>query len=352
MSQDYLESNELGDEAYFAEEPSRANALFASDNVSVSKSASFIPETSGSQRLHIYNGNLTLGVQDVEATRILIETMVDGADGYVENSYSDFLTLRIPAEQFAEFFAALQVLGELRSHHVQTWDVTDSYSDLELRLSTTQAALARLEDLLDRSTDAQERARILKEIGRLREEIQGMERQISHLESRITYSQITVHLQSLLQSPEGTSTIPFPWIAEFDPLMPAGNRLRGSFNGNLGPEYAVLPSQDVFWAEDSEGRRVMMSTLENRPQGDDEFWQRALLYNLGDFYPQVEAIDVSIGDTVFRGVFLTSGDATPYRNLVAIHVDRDKLHVLEVFTPSGEDDLDALLTALSEGKFQ
>ena len=138
----------------------------------------------------------------------------------MEQSYADYLVLRVPAEQFDSLFKEVLGMGKIRYQQIDTWDVTDRYQDTQARLKTAEETRKRLYVLLERSTDPKDRARILREIGRLTEEIESIRQQLQILDSRIAFSRINVELIPRLQEDAYRQEIPFPWIASLSPLSP------------------------------------------------------------------------------------------------------------------------------------
>lgn len=307
------------------------------------------PETPLDERKRIYNGAAGIIVEDVDDTRDQLEQMTQNAGGYVESSYSDYVVLRVPAELFDEIFNEFLGLGDVEYSRVETWDVTDAFQDTSRKLNTAEETRSRLYVLLERSTDPTERARILREISRLTEEIELLKQQISLMEARIALSRITIQLIPRIAGDYARAEIPFRWIADLNPLTPAGSRLKGRVSLELDPRFAVFTKESVFTAESSDGVMIFISTLDNSPRGDIDFWQKALIHHLTPYYQTATPRDISIGETKVLGVEFVSKDREPFKYFVGISVDRRKLHVVEIFSPSGDEDFSSLYEAFAEG---
>ena len=198
-------------------------------------------------RKRIYNGSAGLIVEDQEKTRKLLEDMAVGMNGYVEQSYIDYLVLRIPADLFDEAFVQILELGTVKYQSVETRDVTDQYADIQARLTTAEATRERLYTLLEKSTDPEERARILREIGRLTEEIESIKQQVQIMESRIAFSRITVELIPRLQEEVSRDAIPFGWIESLNPLNPVSDKLTARIDLDPGMDFAVFAKRISTW---------------------------------------------------------------------------------------------------------
>ena len=109
------------------------------------------------------------------------------------------------------------------------------------------------------------------------------------MESHIAYSRIVVYLvPRLAPTSEEKTTIPFSWIARLDPLYPSLARLDGAIEFQLSEDFALFDKEKIFRAESAEGTRVRVATINNNPQGDSDFWQKALNFHLGRYYKEAE----------------------------------------------------------------
>ena len=243
------------------------------------------------------------------------------------------VSLRVPAARFQEVFAAAQKLGEVTGKAIETYDVSDTLRDQETRLRLAERARERLYQLLEKNSDVQQRLAILREIRRLTEEIEQVRLSLELLKNQIALSRITVELQP--RRPEGEARqvgIPFPWIAALQPLYPSLPKSAGKAVPKLSDDFAVFAKEKRYRAESPEGTRVRIGTTGNAPLGDEEFWQKALLFHLGPRYRRAETLEQG----AFRGVLFTSKDARPYSYLVAVRVQGKLLYVFEAFFPDPE----------------
>lgn len=300
-------------------------------------------------RKRIYNGSISLIIDKPEESRKELEELTLNSGGYVESSYSDYMVLRIPAAKFRSTFKEILGMGTVNHQEISTWDVTEQFADSEQRLSTALQTRERLYTLLEKSSDPEERARILKEIGRLSEEIESIKQQLSMMENRIAYSRITVSLEPRLEEGSGRYNIPFDWIANLDPLYPVSDRLKASVKIELGDEFAVFEKEKSFIAEDAEGTTLFISSVDNDPEGDSAFWQKALQFHLTEYFESAEPVIVKIGDKEFKGIHFVSKDREPFQYIAAVLEDGRKLHVLEIFSSDGKKDLSTLFRALEKG---
>jgi hypothetical protein len=285
------------------------------------------------ERKRIYSGFCRLIVDEVEQAKTELTRFVEQSGGYVESAYENTIILRVPAARFRELFEAVLDTGELLYKSIETFDVSDYFRDQQIRLRTAERARQRLYILLERTDDVEERLAILREIKRLSEEIEVIRLRLETLERQISFSRITVELVPRL--PVGQirkEDIPFAWIASLEPVYGSLPRLRGRASLSLGESFAILEERRAFRAESSDGTRVRIGSTRNSPQGDEEFWQHALIHHLQPFYKQADALDAG----ALRGVLFTSKDRNPYVYLVAVLVKGGRVYVIEIFFPDVE----------------
>jgi hypothetical protein len=328
-----------------ADEAMEGTELLAAEATSLEPSR---VEEQPEERKRVFSGFCTLLVDDVEETRTEIADLAEESGGYVETVAERTVVIRVPAERFAEIFEFILGLGEVSHKSIETYDVTEFFRDQEIRLEIAKKTRERLYALLEKTSDVEERLKILREIKRLTEEIERIERSLELLQRRINLSRITVELRPRLpETGYDKGRIPFPWIADLNPLYPSLRNPKGRVELELSEDFAVFTEEAGFRAESAEGTRIRLGAARNHPSGDTEFWGKALSYHLGPFYKTAEELDLG----PFKAVLFTSKDPEPFSYLVAVSAQEDEqiladLVILEIFFP----DQSALQTRLSNLK--
>lgn len=108
----------------------------------------------------IVTGNIALDADDPEAVAGTIRGQAAAVGGMVESESassdgemrSRFLTVRIPAGEFEEFFSDVSALGEVTSESVSRTDVTAQVVDVDAQIAALEPTVARLQELLDEAT--------------------------------------------------------------------------------------------------------------------------------------------------------------------------------------------------------
>ncbi len=137
----------------------------------------------------IKDGRMSIEVQELEAAKSRIDTLIKKLGGYYDNesfhnsdwesSYS--LKIRLPHSNFEHFIETIENgKGELKYKEIDARDVTDQFIDLETRLSNKRSYLKRYNELLAK-------AQTVKDILEIEEKIRGIEEEIESTTGRLIY---------------------------------------------------------------------------------------------------------------------------------------------------------------------
>jgi len=301
-------------------------------------------EIDGEKRKRIYSGYLNLMVREVKQTKHDITMIVEESGGYVEQILEYSIIIRVPAEHFFNIFQILTDYDEVISKSIETYDVTESFKDIEGRLEVAKKTRERLYSLLEKTDNVKEKLKILQEIRRLTEEIEHINSTLEVLKNQISYSRITIDLSPRFNEEQySRQEIPFSWIAMLNPLYNSLDSSVKNITLELDDNFAVFDKEKHFIAESSDGTIVRIGKTDNRPEGDLLFWQKALSYHLSPFYKNTVLMDI---DTV-KTVLFESKDKNSYFYLVGIYLKNEFIYVLEVFFPH-KDSVDENLEGIKD----
>lgn len=113
------------------------------------------------------------------------------------SSYDAVVTLRVPAEKFAETKDALRRIDEnqqLNSEQTSTVDVTDTVEQVAAALKTAEAEQTALQELLTKATSVDDIIKIRAQLAVVKTEIQNLTNQQKNLEKNVSYASLTVTL--------------------------------------------------------------------------------------------------------------------------------------------------------------
>jgi hypothetical protein len=189
------------------------------------------------ERSIVYTGTVTVRVESVvdaadEATAVVI-----GLGGFVagdtrtidEERSQATLVLRVPADTFTATLDTLAHLGTEQSRQVNADDVTETLVDLDARIATQQASLARVRELLARATTIGEIVALENELTNRQAELDSLTQRRETMAGLVALATITV----VLYGPTGPVVDPEP-----DTGFLAG--LRGGWDGFLSSVTVVL----------------------------------------------------------------------------------------------------------------
>lgn len=170
-----------------------------------------VPEA---QRMLIYTGQLGIAVADVESSVQATQKLAEEVGGYMLTMSANAITIRVPAKQFFPVLERLKALGQTISKDVSAQDVTDEYTDLQLRLRNAEALRDRLVAILEKAANVKDTLEVERELNRVREEIERIKGRIAQLDKLIAYSTIEVVFTQAQDRPAKVRRpqTPFPWL--------------------------------------------------------------------------------------------------------------------------------------------
>ncbi len=147
--------------------------------------------------LLIYVGDLAMMVVDEPAVPKTIDSIIDLAEslgGYLAGRKDTSVQVRVPSSRFRESLTQLEKVGEVTHRSVTADDVSEQYSDLEVRLTNLKATQKRLHEFLAKSGTIADMLTVGQELERVSGEIEAIEGKMRFLRSRAAFSVVTVNL--------------------------------------------------------------------------------------------------------------------------------------------------------------
>lgn len=153
-----------------------------------------------------------MAVYQVDQGLAAVEKVARDMGGYLATKRDREIVIRIPRNRFEPTLAAIDKIGDVLHRDIQAQDVTDEYTDLDIRIKNARAMQARLKQLLERAA-VKEALEIEKEMRRVTEELELLEGKLKLLKDKIAYSTITVSFEARGSSIQATKIrLPFPWL--------------------------------------------------------------------------------------------------------------------------------------------
>ena len=140
--------------------------------------------------------------QDVES----IQQLLSQYGGYIENLYqqgeagsrygrSANLTMRVPSQHLDVFVEGVSGHGRVISRSETTEDMTEQYSDNEMRILTLRTKMERLQTLLSQAEDVSDMLKIESEIADTQYDLDRLEGRQLNIDRRVDMSYVYVNVQ-------------------------------------------------------------------------------------------------------------------------------------------------------------
>lgn len=155
----------------------------------------------------IKKGNMKFEVIELDVAKYKIDTVLKDCDGYYENerysSYGDrisySLQLRIPTAKFDSLIYVIeQGVGELTSKNISADDVTEEYTDLNIRLANNLAYLDQYKTILKKAKSVKEILEVQEKIRRIEEEIESKKGRLKYLDDKVKFSTLNLEISELI----------------------------------------------------------------------------------------------------------------------------------------------------------
>jgi hypothetical protein len=151
----------------------------------------------------IRTASLTVQVKDVPKALDEARTTTENAGGYVgdESTSRDDdghertrVVLRVPVDQYDGVLADLQGAGKLLELKAKAQDVTDQVVDVDSRIKSQRASVARVRELMDQATKLSDVVTLEGELSRRESDLEALLSQQASLKDRTSMATITLSL--------------------------------------------------------------------------------------------------------------------------------------------------------------
>lgn len=153
----------------------------------------------------IYTADLTLETRDFDRANSDLAALVSSMGGFFESrelnqggTYrSVYCVVRIPADRFAEFLEQSGEVAHMTYCNQYSKNVSETYYDLEARLTTQRTKLARLQELLAQAKDMADIITLESAISETELQIEYLTGSLRSYDSLIAYSTVNVSLREV-----------------------------------------------------------------------------------------------------------------------------------------------------------
>ncbi|MFI8165192.1 DUF4349 domain-containing protein [Streptomyces sp. NPDC085931] len=151
----------------------------------------------------IRTASLTVQVKDVPKALDHARASTENAGGYIgdetttrdeEGRERTRVVLRVPAEKYDAVLAGLEGAGKLLDRSAKAEDVTDQVVDVESRITSQRASVARIRELMDRATRLSDVVTLEGELSTRQADLEALLARQASLKERTSLATITLTL--------------------------------------------------------------------------------------------------------------------------------------------------------------
>jgi Domain of unknown function (DUF4349) len=158
------------------------------------------------ERSLVRTAQLTLEVIDPAASLRHIRTAAAGVGGVVTQEQTSetgsWVVLRVPADALDRLIDDLAATGRVLARSAHTLDATEEVVDLDARVATQQASVARVRGLLAEAESIGDVVAIESELARREAELDSLTRRLEALRSQVAMSTLAVELKGPGAAPD------------------------------------------------------------------------------------------------------------------------------------------------------
>ena len=193
----------------------------------------------------IYTAYLYMETTEFDTSMQRIEELAQQTGAYFEdasvnsssyNYRTASYVVRVPEENLDAFLDQCEGIATITSLHKNAQDVSESYYDIETRLETAKAKMARLQELLAAATSVEDMITIEREISDTQYQIDSLSGSLQHYDSQISYSTVSIELREVYKISEEAAPLTF------------GQRIAKAFNSSISGFGNFLEGLVIFFA--------------------------------------------------------------------------------------------------------
>ncbi|MFF9219800.1 DUF4349 domain-containing protein [Streptomyces viridosporus] len=172
------------------------------DGAGASAGRATAPPETAAQHV-IRTASLTVRVKDVPKALAEARATAENAGGHVgdetttrddEGRERTRVVLRVPVERYEEVLADLEGTGKLLERRAKAQDVTDQVVDVESRITTQRASVARIRELMDRATRLSDVVTLEGELSTRQADLESLLARQESLKDRTSLATVTLSL--------------------------------------------------------------------------------------------------------------------------------------------------------------
>lgn len=206
-----------------------------------------VPTNTDSSRKIIKNYNISAETNNFETIYDNISKKIEEYKGIVDNSsiYNNNyrenktgkhleMTVRIESDNAPKFVEYITSILNVTSKSENIEDVTDNYNDINIRITTLETEILRLQELLKKAQKVTEIVEIEQKISSSTSELQKLKTRINNYDKRINYSTIYISVQEVVV------------LTEVKNQIPTNDKIKQAFDKNLADTKQFLINIGIY----------------------------------------------------------------------------------------------------------
>ena len=211
-------------------------------------------------------------------TDIAVKDTVALAEKYSGNMiYASMavVQVKIPCNKSDDFLAAVEKLGNVSNRSISAKDVTDEYTDVELRCKNLRSLRDRYEALLAKAVKVEDMLKIEKELSRVTQELERYLGRLKVLKNSVEMVTFDISFNTVYV---GKDSVPVDWIRSIgNDINKENNKLIDEFDADVEmPEgfVTVYSNDSCMIGVNSDNTAIQMRSYDDLPGATAEFYQK------------------------------------------------------------------------------
>ena len=322
-----------------------ARYAHATPSNSVTDSANF---QAPAGRKMTYSTNLVINVPDTVKGVKTASAIAEKHAGYITFSDNSTANIKIPTAKAQTALKDFEAIGTVTSKTIIASDITEHYTDTQVRLENLRRLQKRLSELLSRASTVDDILRIERELSRVTTDLERHQARMNVLNKQVEMVDFTINFNAVVTPAEISRTIiPVDWVRDMGSTI---RNERFDFSGDVDdtPANFELPAgfavtlgrKDYFNATNSDNVVLKLEMFDNLPGADLAFYQNLIetqLKNIG--YTNITFKKAKTASGVeYLAISALSGN-NAFNAMIAIYQDGwifkdEKVSVLEIYGPA------------------
>ncbi|MBR7120683.1 MAG: DUF4349 domain-containing protein [Lentisphaeria bacterium] len=143
-------------------------------------------------RMMAYTAGFTLTVKELDKALNEVKMLAESLGGYLVSSARGNMQIKIPVAKADEFLNKAGDIGKKSDFRISAEDLTDTITDIEVRLDNLRRLRTRLTELLAQAKNVNETLSIERELNRVTTEIERIDAQLQNNKNRVAFVTFSV----------------------------------------------------------------------------------------------------------------------------------------------------------------